>query len=203
MKYNEQIFGTTDTVIFVNYCFMKFVTAYDIIAHILGLERIPDRENVYLHTKTKKRYFRTKWGFEPEEKYNLRIEVLKLEHKLEKLNQRVEELTYDNDGLIRKKEGLTKQLRKSQDYSKEARREKRFISKLLKEVLDKNVALEKKFLRLENHTVNIEKQLENLKDTKANLLVQYNALIDKNSQQKTQLQGQQKVIADLKKKIAN
>ena len=187
-------------VMFANHCFMKFLTAYDLIAYILGLEKIPNRENLYLHIKTRKRYFRTKWGFEPEEKYNLRIVVLKLEHKLEKLMQRVEELSFDNDVLIRKKEGLTKQLRKSQDYSKETRREKRFISKLLKEVLDKNVALEKRFLRLENHTVNIEKQLENLKVTKSNLLDQYNALIEKNSQQKKQLQELQKVIAGLKEK---
>jgi len=184
-----------------NHCFMKFITAYDIIAHILGLEKIPDKKNLYLNPKNEKRYFRTKWGFEPEEKHNLRIVVLKLEHKLEKLQQKVEELTFDNDTLIRKKEGLAKQLRISHDYSKETRREKRFVSKLLKEVLDKNVALEKKFLRLENHTANIEKQLENLKVTKANLLEQYNALIEKNSQQKKQLQELQKVIAGLKEKV--
>ena len=142
---------------------MKFITAYDIIAHILGLEKISERDSLYINPKNRKRYFRTKWGFEPEEKYNLRIVVLKLEYKLEKLIQRTEELTYDNDTLIRKKDGLAKQLKKSHEYSKESRREKRFISKLLKEVLDKNVALEKKFLRLENHTVSIEKQLENLK----------------------------------------
>jgi peptidoglycan hydrolase CwlO-like protein len=68
-------------------------------------------------------------------------------------------------------------------------------------VLDKNVALEKKFLRLENHRVNIENQLENLKATKANLLNQYNALIEKNSQQKKQLQELQKVIAGRKEKV--
>ncbi len=184
-----------------NHCFMKFITAYDIIAHILGLEKIPDKENLYINPKNRKRYFRTKWGFEPEDKHNLRIVVLKLEHKLEKLMQKVEELTFDNDTLIRKKEGLAKQLRISHAYSKEMRREKRFVSKLLKEVLDKNVALEKKFLRLENHTENTEKQLENLNVTKSNLLEQYNALIEKNSQQKKQLQELQKVIAGLKEKV--
>ena len=194
---------SVDFVVFANYCFMKFITAYDVIAHILGLEKIPERDNLYIKPKNRKRYIRTKWGFEPEEKYNLRIVILKLEYRLEKLIQRTEELTYDNDTLIRKKDGLAKQLNKSHEYSKESRREKRFISKLLKEVLDKNVALEKKFLRLENHTVNIEKQLENLKLTKSNLLDQYNALIDKNSQQKKQLQELQKVIAGLKEKVGN
>ncbi len=179
---------------------MKFKTAYDIIAHILGLEKISGNENGYIKTDNKKRFIRTKWGFEPEEKHNLRIMVLKLEHKLGKLIQRTDELAYDNEVLTRKKEGLTKQLRKSQEFSKEVRREKGFIRKLLKEVLDKNVALEKKYLRLEKHKMNISKQLENLISTKAHLLEQYNALIEKNSQQKKQLQEMQKAISSLKEK---
>jgi len=180
---------------------MKFKTAYDIIAHILGLRLLKEQENVYVHKEDRsKRFIRTKWGFEPVEKHNLKVRVLYLEHEIEKLNRINEELEYDNEALIRKREGLRKQLGICQENTKRMKKQKGFINKLLKEVLDKNVALDKKYERLVKSKESADKQLENLKLSKAHLLEQYNDLIEKNREQKKHLQEFQKVIAGLKEK---
>ncbi len=180
---------------------MKFKTAYDIIAHVLGLRLLKEQEKIYvLKGDRSKRFVRTKWGFEPVEKHNLKIRVMYLEHEIEKLIRINEELTYDNDSAQRRREGLRKQLAICQENTKRMKREKGFINKLLKEVLDKNVALDKKYERLVKNKENADKQLENLKKSKAHLLEQYNDLIEKNREQKKHLREFQKVIADLKEK---
>jgi chromosome segregation ATPase len=179
---------------------MRFMTAYDIIAHILGLQPENGKSEIYIKKGSGKRYRRTKWGFEPVEKHNLRIDALRLGHKLDRLKSENEELKYQNESLIRKTEGLRKQLALCQENGKKLKKEKGFINKLLKEVLDKNLSLDKKYDRLLKSKESTEKQLENLKLSKANLLEQYNALIEKNRDQKKHLQEFQKVIADLKKK---
>ena len=181
---------------------MKFKTAYDIIAHVLGLQQLPEKDNIYINNNTKKRFIRTKWGFEPTEKHNLKVKTLRLEHIIEKLNREIDELRSDNDALIRKREGLRKQLNLSQEYTKRMKKEKGFISKLLKEVLDKNIALDKKYERLLKSEENTDKQLENLRSSKEHLLEQYNNLVEKNREQKKHLQELQKAIESLKEKCS-
>ena len=178
---------------------MKFRTAYDIIAHILGLQPAGKRD-IYIKKDSGKKYRRTRCGFEPVEKHNLKIEVLRLGHKMDTLKNENEELRFQNENLIRKTEGLRKQLALSQENGKKFKKEKGFLNKLLKEVLDKNLSLDKKYDRLLKSKENTDKQLENLKLSKAHLLEQYNSLIEKNRDQKKHLQELQNVIIELKKK---
>jgi chromosome segregation ATPase len=173
-------------------------TAYDIIARILGLTKSPIKENIYFLRKNGRRYIQTKWGFEPVEKYNLNIQVLKLERKLERQFDYMEELEYDNAQLLRRKAGLIKQLNKSYDYAKGLKRKIGFLNKLLKEVLDKNVAWEKRLLRLEKNEENIRHQLENLKTSKAALVEQNQHLTEKSRQQKKQIQELQTALNTIK-----
>ena len=179
---------------------MKFRTAYDIIAHILGLQQLTGKEKIFVKKDSGKRYIRTKWGFEPVEKHNLKIKILRLEHEIDKLKTENEELKYNNETLIRKKEGLKKQLALSQDNGKKLKKEKGFLNKLLKEVLDKNLSLDKRYERQLKSREKTDKQLENLKSSKDHLLEQYNSLIEKNREQKKHLQELQKVISELKKR---
>ena len=181
---------------------MKFKTAYDIIAHALGLQQLPEKDNLYISNDTQKRFIRTKWGFEPTEKHNLKVKTLRLEHEIEKLNRELNELRSDNDALVRKREGLRKQLNLSQEYTKRMKKEKGFISKLLKEVLDKNIALDKKYERLLKSKENTDKQLENLRSSKEHLLEQYNNVVEKNREQKKHLQELQRAIVSLKERCS-
>lgn len=179
---------------------MKFRIAYDVIAHILGIYQVPGKDNIYMTKDHKKRYIRTKWGFEPVEKHNLKIRNMYLEREIDKLKKQNEELYYDYESAVKKAEGLRKQLELCYENTRKLKHEKGFVNKLLKEMLDKNLAYDKKYERLLKSKENLDKQLENLKSSKANLLEQYNALVEKNRDQKKHLQEFQKVIADLKKK---
>jgi len=173
-------------------------SAYDVLAMALGLRRHHIDKNIYID-KYGAHFIRSKWGFEPTEKYNQKIKIQYLERKIEQLNQLLADKDYEIEHLLLRKEGLDKQIDIMSDQSKSAKKEKGFLKKLLKEVLDKNLALDKRMERMVHHEENLSLQITKLKTSKENLLEHNQHLIEKSQQQKMQLQTLQKVIEQQKK----
>jgi chromosome segregation ATPase len=172
----------------------KLETAFEIIADILDMKKISGQQNVYEEKGTKKRYKLTKRGFEPENHYNNRLKILKLEKQIKILTKQKAELEEINETLVKRKDGLSGQLAKCHEITGKQKKERGFINKLLKEVVDKNIALEKRYQRQQKLNENMNRQLENLKISKANLLDQYNNLVSKSQEQKKQIQELQKAL---------
>jgi len=139
-------------------------------------------------------YIRTQWGFEKAEKHNLRIALRRIERQYDQLNDNYQNLKYDYDQLLQRKTGLVLHLESINEFIKTARKEKGFLKKHLKEVLDKNLALEKRMQRLLRQEDNQQQQIEKLKKTKENLLEQNTHLLDKNKQHKKQISDLQKAL---------
>lgn len=175
-----------------------FNSAYDVLAMALGLHRHHTSKNIYID-KYGARFIRRKWGFEPTEKYNQKIKIQYQERKIEQLKQLLADKNYEIEHLLVRQEGLHKQVDLMHDQSKSAKKEKGFLKKLLKEVLDKNLALEKRMERMIHHEENLFMQIAKLKTSKENLLEHNQHLTEKSQQQKQQLQTLQKVI-ELQKK---
>ncbi|NPA37049.1 MAG: hypothetical protein GXO47_09390 [Chlorobi bacterium] len=177
----------------------KLRTAYEEIADILEMQKAEGEKNIYISKETNKRFKLTVYGFEPENNYNKRLEIFKLEKQLAVLKKQNDELSEINETLIKRKEGLKKQLEKCYEYSGGLKKKKGFINKLLKEVLDKNVSLEKKYTKLRKQNENITKQMDNLKETKANLLKQFEDVVEKGRQQKRQIRELQEALTAKKR----
>ncbi|MCU4154539.1 hypothetical protein J1N10_01040 [Carboxylicivirga sp. A043] len=172
-------------------------SAYDILAFALNLQRHPQYENIYVDKK-KINYRRTKWGFEKEEKYNLRLALMRKERQHEQLRYDYNNLAYEYEQLLKRKTGLIHHLEMANNKLKEYRKEKGFLKKHLKEVLDKNISIEKRMQRMLKQEENQQQQIEKLKSSKDNLFEQNNYLTDKTRQQKTQINALQKTIEQLK-----
>ena len=175
-------------------------SAYDILALVLKLKKHSSGENIYVD-KNKTHYLRTKWGFEKTEKYNQRIALKRKERLFDKLLDDYNNLEHDYNLLLQRKTGLNKHLEAANEMLNKARKEKGFFKKHLKEVLDKNVALEKRMERMLRQEENHMFQIEKLKTNKDNLLGQNTLLTDKTRQQKSQINALHKVIEELKSKI--
>jgi len=172
-------------------------SAYDILALALGLRRHLTNKNIYID-KYKTHFIRSKWGFEPTEKYNQRLLIQYQERKIEQLNHLLADKDFEIEHVLSRKDGLSRQIHLMQEQSKSAKREKGFLKKLLKEVLDKNLALEKRMERMIHHEENLSMQIAKLKLSKDNLLEHNQHLTEKSRQQKLQLQTLQQVIEKLK-----
>jgi len=177
-----------------------FKTAYDVLAMALGLDRHNTNKNIYID-KCGTHFIRSKWGFEPTEKYNQKIRIQYQERKIEQLNQLLADKNYEIEHLLLRQEGLHKQVDLLHDQSKSTKKEKGFLKKLLKEVLDKNLALEKRMERMIHHEENLSMQIAKLKTSKENLLTHNQHLTEKSQQQKLQLHTLQQVIEQQKKPI--
>jgi len=175
-------------------------SAYDILAVVLKLKKHSSGENIYVD-KNNIHYLRTKWGFEKAEKYNLRIALKRKERQYDRLFDDYNNLVHDYNLILQRKSGLNKHLDSANEILKNARKEKGFFKKHLKEVLDKNTALEKRMERMLRQEENQAHQIEKLKSTKDNLLEQNTLLMDKTRQQKSQINALQKVIEELKSKV--
>ncbi|GEM_PF-6476581 len=177
-----------------------FDTAYDVLAYVLKLHKHPTQKSVYI-ARDKQLYRRTKWGFEPLERYNLRIQLRRKERKIDYLNDELDNLTEEYNLLLKRKTGLINHLHDADERLKEARREKGFLKKHLKEVLDQNIALDKRLQRMQNQEENNLLQIDKLKRTKDNLLESNTSLSDKTRQQKAQIASLHKMVEDLKNKV--
>jgi chromosome segregation ATPase len=172
-------------------------SAYDVLAFALQLKKHPQFENIYVD-RNKVNYRRSKWGFEKEERYNLRLALLRHEKKYEQLMHDYDNLTQEYDQLLKRKTGLVHHLDAANNKLKENRKEKGFLKKHLKEVLDKNISIDKRMQRMLKQEENQKQQIEKLKSAKDNLLEQNNYLTDKTRQQKSQINALQKTIDQLR-----
>ncbi len=172
-------------------------SAYDILALVLKLKKHTSKENIYVD-KNNTYYIRNKWGFEKAAKYNQRIALRRKERQFDQLADDYKHLKHDYDLLLQRKTGLSKHLKAINEILKVTRKEKGFFKKHLKEVLDKNTALEKCMERKIRHEKNQAQQIEKLKMTKDNLLEENIILTDKTKQQKSQINALQKFIEELK-----
>ncbi|WP_439182314.1 hypothetical protein [Carboxylicivirga taeanensis] len=173
------------------------VSAYDILAYALQLKQHPTIDNVYLD-RNNIHYRRTKWGFEKAERLNLRLALRRMEKECDLLAQRLDDLSEEYDHLLKRKTGLLQHLDAANNKLKEHRRERGFLKKYLKEVLDKNLSLDKRMERMTKREQNLLQQIDNLKSTKDNLLENNLHLTNKNREQKNQIQTLQKVVEELK-----
>ena len=175
-------------------------TAYDVLALVLQLKKHPTITNLYLD-KNKQLYRRTRWGFEKADKYNLKIALLRKEYRYDQLKDDYDNLCQEYEQLLKRKTGLLHHLEAANDKLKEARKEKGFFKKHLKEVLDKNLSIEKRMERMLNQEENQKNQIDRLKSTKDNLLESNQLLTDKTRQQKSQINSLQKAVEQLKEKL--
>ncbi|MCG8580669.1 MAG: hypothetical protein MI866_12165 [Bacteroidales bacterium] len=175
-------------------------SAFDVLAFALKLKKHPEFENIYVD-KNKVQYRRTKWGFEKTEKYNLRLALMRKEQKHAHLSDDYNNLIQEFEQLLKRKAGLIQHLETANEKLKENRKEKGFLKKHLKEVLDKNTSLDKRMQRMLKQEENQKLQIEKLKTSKDNLLEQNNFLTDKTRQQKNQINALLKTIEDLKTRL--
>ncbi|WP_430813541.1 hypothetical protein [Carboxylicivirga sp. RSCT41] len=175
-------------------------SAFDVLAFALQLKKHPEFENIYVD-KRKVQYRRTKWGFEKTEKYNLRLALMRKEKKHAQLADEYDNLIQEYEQLLKRKTGLIHHLEAANDKLKDNRKEKGFLKKHLKEVLDKNISLDKRMQRMIKQEENQKQQIEKLKSSKDNLLEQNNYLTDKTRQQKNQINALLKTIEELKSRL--
>ncbi|TRX66000.1 hypothetical protein [Carboxylicivirga sp. M1479] len=174
-------------------------SAYDILALALQLKKVSNRANLYVDRNSIS-YRRTKWGFEKEEKYNLRVALRRKERQLDQLSDAKNDLEQSFTQLTKRKTGLLQHLEAANDKLKQAKKEKGFFKKLIKELLDKNTALDKRMERMQNQADNLQQQVKKLKENKDNLFEQNLNLTEKTRQQKVQITALQKAISELKSK---
>lgn len=174
-------------------------SAYDILALALQLKKVSNRANLYVDRNSIS-YRRTKWGFEKEEKYNLRIALRRKERQFDQLSDAKNDLEQSFTQLTKRKTGLLQHLEAANDKLKQAKKEKGFFKKLIKELLDKNTALDKRMERMQNQADNLQQQVKKLKENKDNLFEQNLNLTEKTRQQKVQITALQNAISELKSK---
>jgi len=172
-------------------------SAYDVLAMALGLRRHHSVKNIYFD-KYNSHFIRSKWGFEPTDKYNQKIKIQYQNRKIDHLDGLLSDKNYEIEHLLTRKDGLSRQVDQMHAQAKSAKKEKGFLKKLLKEVLDKNLALENRMKRMISHERNLLMQIAKLQTTKDNLLIHHQQTTEKSRQQKQQLQTLQKVIEQLK-----
>lgn len=175
-------------------------SAYDVLALALRLKKHQQFEKIYVD-ENNVQYRQTKWGFEQAEKYNFRLALLRKEKKYKLLTDDYDNLTQEYEQLLKRKTGLIHHLVTANEKLKENRKEKGFLKKHLKEVLDKNISIDKRMQRMLKQEENQKQQIEKLKSSKDNLLEQNNYLTDKTRQQKSQINALQKTIEELKFRI--
>lgn len=177
----------------------KLITqsAFDILAYVLRLKKHSNIDNIYID-KNNQLYRRTKWGFEKAERINLHLALQRKERQFEQLQSKYYDLLDEYEHVLRRKTGLLQHLESTNEQLKQSRKEKGFLKKHLKEVLDKNLSLDKRMERMENQEANLLQQIEKLKKTRDNLLENNLQLTNKTRQQKNQLNALQQTITELK-----
>ncbi len=172
-------------------------SAFDVLAHVLQLKKHTSYSNIYFD-KNKTLYRRTRWGFEKCERYNLQLELSRKQRQYEQLQAKYYDLYDEYEHVMKRKSGLNQHLESLNQLLKQGRKEKGFLKKHLKEVLDKNISIDKRMDRMLKQEANLMQQIEKLKKTKDNLLEHNLLLTDKNRQQKNQIKALQLTIEQLK-----
>jgi hypothetical protein len=124
----------------------KSLSAYDVIASCLNLKKIED--NIYVDEKNEK-FVRTKYGFEPATRYNLKITNISMQNKLEKLVSEFNYLKGIQNNLYMRIENIHKQ-HKNQVNSMISDNEKRLLNNPhLIETKKQYEVLQQRFIKLQ------------------------------------------------------